>query len=214
MTEALPNGEVASVVSRETEEALDTYWTTLCRWTRRINLVASSTIDDGWHRHVVDAVQLVPLLPSRSCRIVDLGSGGGLPAIPTALLRRRDYVDDVVMVEVDSRKAAFLRSACRSLGLRATVVPERAEGIPGLGADVITVRAMASLRDLLALAHRHLVPGGLLIAPKGRKAEAELEAARARWAFEFVGVPSVTSEDGRVLCLGAIHPREGARWTA
>src|SRR5437588_12718613 len=99
----------ATGVSRETLARLDAYAELLRQWSPRINLVAASTLDDLWRRHVLDSAQLFPLLPPGAHSLIDLGSGAGFPGLVLAILG----VPAVELIESDARKCAFLREAAR-----------------------------------------------------------------------------------------------------
>lgn len=195
-------------VSRETVERLQAYWALLQRWNARINLVGGGTIREGWQRHIVDSVQLAELFPARPLRHLDLGSGGGLPAIPVHLARRSaGFVDRLIMIEADGRKAAFLRSACRTLGLSAAVLADRIEGVAPVEADVVTARALAPLGQLLPMVERHLCRCGIAILPKGRQAHLELASAREAWSFGVETWPSRTDPQALILRVGDINQK-------
>ena len=92
-------------VSRETLPALGAYVDLLTKWQKAINLVGPATLQDAWARHIVDSAQLLPLLPAGAKRLADLGTGAGFPGLVLAALRP-DL--NVVLIESDARKAAFL----------------------------------------------------------------------------------------------------------
>ena len=184
---------------------LTEFWNTLMSWNERISLVSSNSVADGWARHVEDSAQLARHFPARAVRHCDLGSGGGLPAIPIAIRRREaGFADSTVLIEADARKAAFLRTACRNLEADVTVVAERIERTPPQGADVVTARALAPLERLLGHVARHLAPAGFALLPKGRSVEAEIEAARRLWSFDAARLPSATAEDATILKVSDI----------
>jgi 16S rRNA (guanine527-N7)-methyltransferase len=108
------------------------------------------------------------------------------------------------MLEADARKAAFLRSACRSLGVPAKVVADRIENVTPLDADVVTARALAPLCQLLPLVKRHLCPTGIAILPKGRQARSELASAREAWSFEVETLASQTDPEALILRVSNI----------
>src|SRR5688500_5649917 len=91
----------------------------LLRWNRKINLTALSNLDDSIDRLVIEPLAATRHIQPRSGRLIDLGSGGGSPAIPLALALP-DL--DLTMVEVKARKSAFLREAVRVLELRRALV--------------------------------------------------------------------------------------------
>jgi len=130
-----------------------------------------------WERHLLNSAAIASLVPV-GARVVDVGSGAGLPGIPLALARP-DLI--VTLLEPLARRVAFLTECVRRLGLeRVTVVRGRAEEGPIRrqlgGADVVTARAVAPLDKLAGWCLPLLRPGGLLLAMKGSTAAAELAA--------------------------------------
>lgn len=111
----------------------------LLQWNARINLTGAKSLDGLIDEHFPDAFAVASLLDG-SARVVDVGSGGGLPAVPLALLRPGLQVS---LVEPLAKKAAFLRTAVRELQLstRVAVEPCRAEDLPDAGFDVAMSRA-------------------------------------------------------------------------
>ncbi|HYC66496.1 MAG TPA: 16S rRNA (guanine(527)-N(7))-methyltransferase RsmG, partial [Reyranellaceae bacterium] len=95
-------------VSRETRDRLEAMVHTLVRWNKTINLVGKATLEDIWTRHILDSAQLQLLIPKMAKKLADLGSGGGFPGLVVAALRPEL---DVVLIEADARKAAFLGEA-------------------------------------------------------------------------------------------------------
>jgi 16S rRNA (guanine(527)-N(7))-methyltransferase RsmG len=190
-------------VSRETEEKLRSYLALLRRWNERINLVAEASEAEQWERHVLDSLQLFPLLPEHGEPIVDLGSGAGLPGLVLAVASGRE----THLVESDRRKAAFLSEAGRHLDLpKLQVHAARIEHATLPPAKVLTARALASLPDLLTYAHRLMAPGGVALLPKGRTVEAELTAASAAWTMATERFPSRTEPSATILRIREIHP--------
>jgi 16S rRNA (guanine527-N7)-methyltransferase len=188
-------------VSRETVERLEVYLVWLRRWQRTINLVAANTLDDPWRRHILDSAQLVRFVPGNATRLVDLGSGAGLPGLVLAIMG----VPNVHLIESDRRKAAFLREAARATGAGATVHACRIEEAPALAADIVTARALAPLKDLLGHAHRFATPATRCLLPKGRQVEAELTDAGASWTMEVERQPSLSDADGRILIITGLR---------
>jgi 16S rRNA (guanine527-N7)-methyltransferase len=187
-------------VSRETEARLEEFADLLLKWSARVNLVAPSTHGDVWQRHLLDSAQLVPLAPPKPLHWLDLGSGGGLPGIVCAIFcAERSPGTRFTLVESDRRKAAFLATCARTLGLPATVRPERIEALPPQAADVVTARALAPLTRLFAFAAPHATAGACLLFPKGARHETEIAEARAQWRFTVERVPSITDPSARIL---------------
>jgi 16S rRNA (guanine527-N7)-methyltransferase len=129
-----------------------------------------------WDRHLLNSAVVAELVPS-DARLIDLGSGAGLPGIVLAILLPES---EVTLVEPMERRTTFLEECLDELGLRnVQVVRGRAEDLVGkLAADVVTARAVAKLSRLATLAAGLARPGGLVLAIKGASAEREVEAAR------------------------------------
>ena len=190
-------------VPRETEERLAAFVTLLTRWNERINLTAERDEATLWQRHILDSLQLAPLIPSIEGPIVDLGSGAGFPGLMLALATGRE----THLVESDRRKSVFLIEAARVLDLhRVTVHPTRI-GVAHLPpAAILTARALAPLTTLLAHAHRILAPGGFALFPKGRTAEQELTDVAGAWNMQVERFQSRTDSTATILRLSEIRP--------
>ncbi|GAA0297244.1 16S rRNA (guanine(527)-N(7))-methyltransferase RsmG [Rhodovulum strictum] len=193
-------------VSRETSERLAGFAALLRKWNPVINLVARSTLDALEERHLVDSAQLFQHLPPSARRWADLGSGGGFPGLVIAILAAEQAPDlTVELIESDQRKATFLRTAARELGLgNVTVLAERIESLPPRHADVISARALAPLTELLDHAERHLAEDGIALFPKGARHGEELDAALASWRFDVQKIPSTTDPQAVILKIGGI----------
>jgi 16S rRNA (guanine(527)-N(7))-methyltransferase RsmG len=190
-------------VSHETEAKLREYLALLLRWNARINLVADRDAETLWHRHVLDSLQLLPLLPDVEGPLVDVGSGAGFPGLMLAAATGRP----THLVESDRRKSAFLIEATRLLGLAHTIIhPSRIDAITLPPAAILTARALAPLPDLLGHAHRLLKPGGVALFPKGRTVDQELTAAAVGWTMRAERFPSRTDPSAIILRLSEIRP--------
>ena len=199
-------------VSRETCARLEAYIALLTRWNARINLVAPATIETAWTRHVADSAQLFALAPVSASSWIDLGSGAGLPGLPVAALAAEKSPGlHVTLVESDTRKAAFLVTAVREMGLDVTVEPRRIEALPARCYNVVSARAMAPRDRLCALAHRfsarHTGPGTVFLFPKGARLDSELPADTAHWHIRAERIASRTDPEATVLRILELEPR-------
>lgn len=175
------------------------------RWSSKINLVSVASADDMWRRHVLDSAQLFHVKRNPGTHLVDLGSGGGFPGVVLAILARSKHPDTrITLVESDQRKATFLRTARRELGLTFDVLDRRIEDIEALGATTLTARALTDLSGLIKHAHRHLDPNGTALFPKGRLWQTEFDDACQNWSFDVKVHPSQTSKDSRIFEVGNI----------
>ncbi len=189
-------------VSRETSERLRQYVALLLNENERHNLIARSTVDELWLRHVADSAQLVRFAPRPDSSWVDIGSGAGLPGLVIAILTQ----GPVTLVEPRKLRADFLQRAAETLGLspRVTVRAAKAERISGTF-DVITARAVAPLDVLLSLSRHLSTDKTLLLFPKGKSAQSELDEARHSWQGSFRLEPSVTSREAAILVASDVR---------
>ncbi|MGQ0609601.1 MAG: 16S rRNA (guanine(527)-N(7))-methyltransferase RsmG [Paracoccaceae bacterium] len=194
-------------VSRETVERLVNLEALVLKWTPTVNLVSRASMAEIWTRHILDSAQIGRLAGAEGNDWVDLGSGGGFPALVVAAMAKEQWPNRrFTLVESDARKAAFLMQAIRSLDLPATVRVARIEGLAPLGADILTARALAPLPDLLAHANRHLARPGRAFFPKGTAHQEEIVSARARWQFDLTLHKSLTDDGAAILEVKNIGP--------
>lgn len=141
----------------------------------RRGLVGPREVPRLWERHLLNSAVVVPFLPE-SGRIIDLGSGAGLPGIVVAAMRPEA---EVVLLDPMERRTDWLLEVIAALGLSNVVVMRaRAEDVHGtLAGSAVTARAVAPLDRLYRWSLPLLVKGGVLVALKGARAQAEVEAA-------------------------------------
>jgi len=201
---------IAAHVPRETEAQLARFIELLLAEMPRQNLIAASTTDQLWARHIVDSAQLLALAPDSARRWIDLGAGAGFPGIVVALAR-----SDIEMTLVESRRKRidFLRHVVEQLGIgaRVTVAGRRLEMLESAEQDVISARAFAPLDRLLPLAHRFSHAGTCWLLPKGRSAASELEAVTASWQGRFRIVPSLTDPEAAIITATQVQPKARAQ---
>lgn len=193
----------ATGVSRETLAALSRYADLLTHWQRRINLIGSRTLPDLWRRHMLDSAQLIRYLPERPGPVVDLGSGAGFPGLVLAIMG----VPEVHLIESDQRKAAFLRTVLREIGLDATIHARRIETVPGFSTRAVTARALAPLPQLIALAYPFLSTDSVALFLKGQHVEDELTVTEKEWIIRWRRYESRADPAGCVLEFSAPTPR-------
>ncbi|NJK42690.1 MAG: 16S rRNA (guanine(527)-N(7))-methyltransferase RsmG [Aquincola sp.] len=186
--------------------ALQAYEALVARWNPAINLVGKATLPLFWQRHITDSAQLMRFCPAEAESWVDLGSGGGLPGLVIAVLAMELRPQlRVTLVEADARKATFLRQAGLALGLEVEVLCERIEALSPRRADVLSARALASLRALIGYAGAHLAENGIAIFPKGARHAEEIADAKAEWAFDVDTQPSMSDSEASILLIRNIQ---------
>ncbi len=187
-------------------DALGRYLDLLEQWRVHARLISRrQTRPDLIAKHVIDAFALIGSLAGRR-RIADVGSGAGFPGIPIAVVLPES---DVMLIEVNRRKANFLREVVRRLGLtNARVMECRADDIQADASaqrfDAVVSRAVWSVTDLVRRAGHLVAPGGVLIAMKGpavREEVARLDLATLRFSVQELVPYMLVSGEKRFLLL-------------
>jgi 16S rRNA (guanine527-N7)-methyltransferase len=204
-------------VSGESLERLEAYADLLKTWQRTMNLVAPKTLPELWHRHMADSAQLVALAPSDG-HWVDFGAGAGFPGLVAAILRADRPVSAGTrhtLVESDARKCAFLGEVVRKTGLGhvfpvdilcARIEAPATRARLGM-AKVVSARAVASLREILALSASLFGPETVGLFPKGRGVDAEIAEAEENWRFQHRLWPSRTDREASIVEIRGPEPR-------
>ncbi|HQS03348.1 MAG: 16S rRNA (guanine(527)-N(7))-methyltransferase RsmG [Halothiobacillus sp. 24-54-40] len=155
-------------VQPEAAERIAAYLQLLAKWNRAYNLTAVRAIQDMRVRHVLDSVAVRPWIKSGQ-RLVDVGSGPGLPGIILALA---DDALDVTLIDANLKMTRFAEAAVRELAIKnVTIVRGRVETVIGAQYDQIISRAFASTADFLTLTEHLASPNSMWLAMKGRPDE-------------------------------------------
>lgn len=200
---ALGVAELGLTLSQQQVADLNAFLQELERWNRVHNLTSVEGEQASIDLHLIDSIAILPImrefLPSTQVQIADLGSGGGLPAIPIAIAQPNWSIS---LIEAVRKKTAFLQNVRGKLGLTNTsIYSDRVEHVasqePGKY-DAVISRAFTSLDRFLDLAEPFLKPGGLVFAMKAKRADEELLAVSTeRWRLltdRLVVIPNSTAE--------------------
>jgi len=152
------------------------YLDLLHKWNQAYNLSAVRDPQQMVHQHLLDCLAALPALDrhlqGREARILDVGSGAGLPGVVWALMRPHWSLS---CVDAVAKKASFVQQVAAELALRNLRSEHaRVEQLQLPPFDVVVSRAFASLADFTRLTRRQLVPGGCWLAMKGKLPEGEI----------------------------------------
>ncbi len=181
----------------KTKEKFELYSALLQEWSKRMNLVAPSTLGDIENRHFADSAQLADILP-KNTDIIDLGSGAGFPGVVLAILGW-----NVTCIESIGKKAGFLTEIKNKLGLdNLTIYHGRVEDyiskLPAKSREfTFTARAFAPLIKILDYVSP--VKSNLYLL-KGREIESEVAVAKRKYKFDYELIPSRTG-DGFIIII-------------
>lgn len=163
--------ELGVALDSTAAERLLAYVALIARWNKVYNLTALRALDQMITHHVIDSLALIPPLRAvlghkaeEPLRMLDVGSGGGMPGVMVATVCPGWQV---TCVDAVAKKSTFIRQVSAELGLKnLSAVHSRVEQMPG-SFDIITSRAFASLADFVSLTRHLLNPDGLWVAMKG-----------------------------------------------
>lgn len=198
-----PYGAVLSRPVDEVARDLESYAKLLAKWQSVQNLVSRETLAQIWTRHFADSLQVLTQMTETDRLCLDIGSGGGFPALPMAIASKG--MDRLfVLVEPTSRKVSFLRTVARELDLNVTVIGRRCDqidsretGVP----DVITSRALAAMPQLCAWMAPFFGPNSRALLHKGREHVEELVESGAQWHHDVLVRVSDTDPGGVILTV-------------
>ncbi|TEA70038.1 16S rRNA (guanine(527)-N(7))-methyltransferase RsmG [Allopusillimonas ginsengisoli] len=168
-------------VSADQALALQAYIEQLQRWNRTYNLTALRHPDQMLVQHIFDSLSIVKPISEElykntvnNPKIMDIGSGAGLPGVVLAIMRPEWQIECVDAVQ---KKMAFVRQMSGSLKLpNLQATHARVEQLGPANADIVVSRAFASLADFADLAGRHVASQGWLLAMKGQSPDEEQAA--------------------------------------
>ncbi len=196
-------------ISAAQRQGLVGYVELLARWNATYNLTAVREREAVWAQHIADCLAVLPALDAQlavspATRVLDVGSGGGLPGVVLALMRP---ALDVTCVDTVGKKAAFVRQVAGALALpHLHAAHSRVEALRAPAFDLITSRAFASLADFVSLTRGLLAPGGRWMAMKGKHPADEIAALPPDvnvFHVEQITVPGLDAE----RCLVWMQPK-------
>lgn len=165
-------------MSASLDDRIETYLALLARWNAAYNLTAVRDLAQMRIQHVADCLAVVePLrqhLAARPARVLDVGSGGGLPGV---VLAASEPAWEVTCVDSVGKKAAFIRQVAGELALpNLHAQHARVEALQAAPFDVIVSRAFSALAHLVRLTRPLLARGGVWVAMKGKRPDDEISA--------------------------------------
>ena len=196
---------VAARCDTQTMERLHRFAEMLAEENDRQNLVSRSSLLNIWQRHIADSVQLLNHVPRETDRILDLGTGAGLPGIILAIVKQHCPIQ---LVESRRKRVDWLERLKSELSLsQCTIVGKRLELVESEKFDIITARAFAPLDKLLDLSARFSTRDTCWVLPKGRSGAQELKRQPASVQNMFHVEQSLTDADATILVGKGRPPR-------
>ena len=186
-------------------DKIDFYLSSIIRHNKHTNLVGKSTIEKIWDRHVLDCLQLTKHINNKQSKILDLGTGAGLPGILLSIVGYQK----ILMIDSIKKKTDFVRQTIQELSLTAKIQNKRIEKPPTSQHEIIVSRALAPLVKLLTYARMYSNKNTTLLFLKGRNVNREIEMAMKSYFFDFEKNNSLSSGDGCVLKIKNFKKKNG-----
>ena len=176
-------------------DALERFATLLREEATMQNLVSPATLPLLWSRHIVDSAQLLEHAQGNDGAWADVGTGAGFPGVVVAALQAAP----MTLIEPRARRVAFLQHVVDELSMsHVRIEPRKAEGASGTY-RVISARAVASVPALLEATTHLRDRSTVMIFPRGKGAQADLESLPARWQRMFHVEQSITDAASLIL---------------
>ncbi len=187
--------QLGLTLSTTAQQQLFDHLVLLERWNKRLNLTAIVSPREAIIQHLLDSLAIAKLVKGQY--IMDIGSGGGFPGIPLAVIFPEKKI---TLLDSRGKRVEFLRHASATIGLKnVTAVKTRVQDFrPTEKFDTLVTRAFSSLSDMLAWTHHLQFPGARLLAMKGKWPNQEIEplqtSFKSRLRVESVKVPFLDAE--------------------
>ena len=162
----------------------------------RINLISKKTIEDINNRHLLDSVQLMPIINSKQMSLLDVGTGAGLPGIMLAIAGCKN----VNLVEKQGKKCEFLKKVNNKLELEMNILNSRVEDIAGQNFNVIIARAFAKIDKIILLTKKISNKNTKYILLKGKTFLDEIQLINIS-KFNIKYFDSITSAESKIIEL-------------
>lgn len=188
------------MLNSEQKKCLEDYVSKLLQENENFNFIGKSTIDQTWHRHILDCAQLIQFIKNPQKKFADLGSGAGLPGMVLSILGLKE----IHLIEKSFRKADFLRRIKNISPNRVFVHQAKLEELENINFDCIMSRALAPLDKLLEYCKKFLKDDGYCLFLKGKNLPLEISQAKQKFSFEFELFPSLTSKESNIIRINKI----------
>lgn len=175
------------------------YAEAMLHWNKAFNLTAITQPNEVISHHLLDSLSASPHLHGK--RILDVGTGAGLPGIPLAIANPDTHF---TLLDSNNKRIRFLRQVCGQLGLQnVTPIHSRIEDCPERGFDSIISRAFTSLENFISSTSDYLAKGGQILAMKGQPTAEEIASLPNGWIMTrniSLAVPELQAQRCILIC--------------
>tara|TARA_B100000780_G_scaffold171777_1_gene120250 strand:- start:93 stop:713 length:621 start_codon:yes stop_codon:yes gene_type:complete len=179
---------------------LDIFCKEVIEYNQKYNLIAKSTIDNIWDRHILDSAQLVKFIDfDDGCSLSDLGTGAGFPGIVLAIFNRNQKFH-VKLYEKSRVKTKFLTYISEKLNIRVQI-HESDYRSHTISSNYIVSRAFKKLEEHIRISREIIRVNHKLIILKGKNAEKEIKELNNNFNYRYSLEKSITSPDSKIVIV-------------
>ena len=196
-------------VSRETIRSLMKYEELLIKSNKVFNLIGNSTINDIWHRHFLDSLQVIDFIDKNQKILIDIGSGAGFPGLVLSIIAKERKIPlKIKLIEKSKRKINFLKEIISKLKLNADAINQNVEDEKfHFVDDTFVARAFKPLPKILELIHNKAQNLKKIIIFLGKNGQDGLLRASKNWDIKYKQSMSVTSNDSFIIEINKLKKR-------
>ena len=166
-------------------------------YNKHTNIVGKSTLREPWRSHVLDSIQLSKFLNNKKSKILDMGTGAGLPGIILAI---NNYTN-ITLIDSNLKKIKFINTVTKKIGLDIKAYHQRIESLNKKNFDILIARALAKLNKLFFYSQNFLHKNTILIFLKGKNVEDEINEAYNFWDFKYELHNSFSDKRGKIIII-------------
>jgi len=188
-------------LNKKQVEKIEFFITSVINYNKHTNLIGKSTVENFWERHVLDCLQLTKYINNKKLKILDLGTGAGLPGILLSIVGYQK----VLMIDSVKKKTEFLKTIIKELSLSSKILNKRIEMSPTSQHDIIVSRALAPLIKLLTYARMYSNKNTTSLFLKGRNVNNEIKMSKKIFHYDFKMFESMSDGNGCILKIKNIR---------
>jgi len=179
-------------------EKLKQFTNLVLKQNKNYNLIAKSTENQIWERHILDSAQLVKFIDFNSKSLADLGTGAGFPGLVIEIFNKNKAFH-VKLYEKSPVKRQFLEGAIKELRLKSTVLGDVKDEV--LDSEIIVCRAFKKLDKVIQVSREIAKKPHKLIILKGQNAQEELNISLKTKKYPYKLEKSITNEESKIILM-------------
>ena len=184
-------------INKNQEDLLNSYINLLKEYNSHTNVVGKSTLLNPWSSHILDSIQILPIIKKSESSILGMGTGAGFPGGVLSIAG----CSNVTLSDSNGKKINFLKKVKKELNLNFNIFLGRVETLEKKRFDIVTSRALANLNRLFSYSQKLIKKNTVLIFLKGKTVNEEILEAKKKWKFLCEVRNSLSDSRGKILII-------------